>query len=162
MNTKKLFVCQCNICRSPMAEVILKNMMSQYNNVEIASVGMSGEKEGEDMTVEAPKCRSAYNILFENRQAVVFCVEDYLKYDLIVFMDEWNKINLKIRCMDDPLHKIFKLLEFSRTTKGMSDDDAMLYTNVTDPYHSNNYEQTFSEICEGCAKLKERIFESNE
>lgn len=66
-----------------MAEFILKNMMSQYNNVEIASVGMS-------------------------------------------------------------------------------DDDAMLYTNVTDPYHSNNYEQTFSEICEGCAKLKERIFESNE
>ena len=65
MNTKKLFVCQCNICRSPMAEFILKNMMSQYNNVEIASVGMSGEKEGEDMTVEAPKYLSAHNILFE-------------------------------------------------------------------------------------------------
>ena len=86
-----------------MAEFILKNMMSQYNNVEIASVGMSGEKEREGMTVEAPKCLSAHNILFENRQAVVFCVEDHLKYDLIVCMDEWNKINLKIRCMDDSL-----------------------------------------------------------
>lgn len=73
---KILFVCQCNIYRSPMAEFILKNMMSKYNNVEIALVGMLGEKEGEDMTVETPKCLSAHNILFENRQAVVFFVED--------------------------------------------------------------------------------------
>ncbi len=144
-----------------MAEYVFKSMMSNYNDVEISSAGMSGEKKGQDMTDGIKACLLAHNIPFENRQAVVFCIEDYFKYDLIVCMDEWNKFNLKILCRDDPLHKIFKLLEFSRSTNGMSNDDAMLYTNVTDPYHSNNYEQTFSEICEGCIKLKEKILDGN-
>ncbi len=144
-----------------MAEYVFKSMMSNYNDVEISSAGMSGEKKGQDMTAGVKECLSAHNISFENRRAVVFCIEDYFKYDLIICMDEWNKFNLKILCRDDPLNKIFKLLEFSRSTNGMSNDDAMLYTNVTDPYHSNNYEQTFSEICEGCIKLKEKILDGN-
>ncbi len=56
--------------------------------------------------------------------------KDYFKYDLIVCMDEWDKFNLKILCRDDPLHKIFKLLEFSRSTNEMSNDDVMFYMQV--------------------------------
>lgn len=158
MNERKiLFVCQCNICRSPMAEYIFKSMMSEHSEVEIASAALSGEKEGQDMTAKAKECLSAHNVPFENRRAVVFSSEDYLKYDLIVCMDEWTRFNIKIRCLDDPFHKIFKLLEFSRSAEGMPEDDAMLYTSVSDPYYSGDYEKTFSEICEGCIKLKERI-----
>lgn len=158
MDKKKIvFVCQCNVCRSPMAEFIFKSMTAENNDAEITSAGLSGEKAGQDMTDGAKECLSAHGVKFENRQAAVFSAADYLKYDMIVCMDEWSRFNIKIRCLNDPLHKIFKLLEFSRSVEGMAEENAMLYTNVTDPYYSKEYEQTFSEICEGCAKLKERI-----
>lgn len=154
---KILFICHANICRSPMAEYIFKNMMREYGDVEIASAGLSGEKRGQDMTAGAKECLSAHGVPFENRRAAVFCMEDYFKYDMVICMDEWTKFKLINRCIDDPMHKIFKLLEFSRVNKGMSEDDFMLYTDVTDPYFSQKYEQTFSEIFEGCVKLKEKV-----
>lgn len=156
---KILFVCNGNICRSPMAEFIFRHMMAENNEVMIASAGVSGTRAGHDMTEGAKKCLEVHGVPFERREAVVFHAGDYLKYDMIVCMDEWNKHNLKTICLNDPHNKIFKLLDFTRSTKGMSNDEAMIYTNVSDPYDSKDYERTFSEIYEGCMGLKNRLKE---
>ncbi len=153
-----LFVCQCNICRSPMAEFILKHITAGISDLEIASAGISGEKEGSDTDERVKNCLSNHNIPFDNRKAVVFSLKDYFYYDLIICMDEWNKINLKTLCHNDPQKKIYKLLEFSdRKTDGMSQEDAMVYTDVLDPYHTNNFERAFSEISQGCEGLKRKL-----
>lgn len=155
---KILFICQCNVCRSPMAEFILKDMTKDIPDLEIASKAISGEKEGCDINEGAKMCLLNHNIPFESRKAKVFNIKDYFYYDLIICMDEWNKHNLKIYCLGDPDKKIYKLLEFSkRNTEGMSKDDAIIYTNVFDPYHSKDFERAFSEIYEGCEGLKGEI-----
>ncbi len=155
---KILFICQCNICRSPMAEFILKHMTVDIPGLEIASAAISGEKEGCDINEHVKECLLKHAIPFTKRKAKVFELKDYFHYDLIICMDEWNKHNIKIHCLSDPDKKVYKLLEFSnRNTEGMSEDDAMIYTNIFDPYHSKDFERAFSEIFEGCEGLKKKI-----
>ncbi len=157
MMKKIIFICQCNICRSPMAEFILKYLMRRHHDVEIMSAGLSNEKEGSDMTNGAKECLLAHGIPFEPRAAAVFQSREYDNYDLIICMDEWNQLNLKLKCFGDPAHKIHKLLTFSKSAEGLSAEDAMLALGVSDPYYSNQYERTFQEIYEGCEALKRKL-----
>lgn len=159
---KILFVCECNICRSPMAEFIFKNMMRGRTDIQIASAGISGERLGSPIYPQARECLEKNGIPVEERQAVKFRFTDYFEYDLIIGMDEWNKHNLKYMCDKDPQHKVFKLLEFSnRNTAGMEHDDAIIYTDIIDPHMTKDFERTYNEIYEGCEGL-ERFISGNE
>lgn len=157
---KILFVCECNICRSPMSEFILKYMTKERNDIEISSAGVSGFKAGSPMYSMARECLESHGIPVEDRAAVKFKPEEYFSYDYIICMDEWNKYNLKRSCFGDPENKVFKLLEFSdRSTEGMSADDAMVYTDVFDPYQDKNFERAYKTICEGCNGLIKKVIE---
>lgn len=160
---KILFVCECNICRSPMAEFVFKNMLRGRTDIWIASAGISGERLGSPIYPQAQECLEKHGIPIEERRAVKFHFKDYFEYDYIIGMDEWNKYNLKWLCDMDPQHKIFKLLEFSdRSTLGMPRDDAIIYTNILDPHMTRDFERAYNEICEGCEGLKRFIADKTE
>lgn len=155
---KILFVCECNICRSPMAEFIFKYMMRGRTDILIASSGISAERLGSPIYPQAKECLENHGIPVGERQAVKFHFKDYFKYDYIICMDEWNKYNLQYMCGKDPQHKIFKLLEFSdRNTAGMAHDDAIIYTDIIDPHMTRDFERAYNEICEGCVGLERFI-----
>lgn len=157
-----LFVCQCNVCRSPMAEFLFKHMMAEEEDLEIRSAGVSGERAGCDMSQGAKDCLSAHGIPFAKREAVVFSLKDYLESDWILCMDEWSSFQVKVRCLEDPERKVRKLLEFSRSIAGLALEEAMLYTNVTDPTYTGDYERTFAELLEGCMGLKAALQKESE
>ena len=69
---------------------------------------------------------------------------------------------MKVRCLEDPERKVRKLLEFSRSTAGLASEEAMLYTNVTDPTYTGDYERTFAELLEGCQGLKAALQKEGE
>ena len=157
-----LFVCQCNVCRSPMAEFLFKHMMAEEEDLEIRSAGVSGERAGCDMSQGAKDCLSAHGIPFAKGEAAVFSLKDYLESDWILCMDEWSSFQVKVRCLEDPERKVRKLLEFSRSIAGLALEEAMLYTNVTDPTYTGDYERTFAELLEGCMGLKAALQKEGE
>ncbi|MGM9937298.1 MAG: low molecular weight protein-tyrosine-phosphatase, partial [Candidatus Ornithomonoglobus sp.] len=151
---KILFVCECNICRSPMAEFIFKDMTRGMADIQIASAAVSGERAGSPVYPPARECLKKHGIPFEDRRAVKFQLKDYFEYDYIITMDEWNKYNLRGLCDKDLQRKIFKLLEFSdRNTEGMSRDNAAIHTDILDPHMRGNFERAYIEIREGCIGL---------
>lgn len=160
-NTKILFVCDCNICRSPMAEFIFKDMTRNIPNIKAESAGLYGDRMGAPIYPRAKDCLKMHGIAVGEHKARIFRLEDYFEYDYIVCTHEWAKCNVKHLTGGDPMNKVFKLLEFSdRKTDGMSEYDVMMYTDILDPHMSKNFERTYAEIYEGCIGLRKFVVNS--
>ena len=145
MITRVLFVCHGNICRSPMAEFVFKDMVAKSGlaeDVYVASAATSTEEIGNGMHSGTIKILKKYDIPYENRKAVQLKKSDYEKYDYIVGMDSANIANIKRIVGDDKQKKVFKLLEFA----GISDD-------IADPWYTGKFDITYDDICEGCEAL---------
>ncbi len=137
---KVMFVCLGNICRSPMAEFILKDMVKKQNlenKFIINSSATSYEELGNDMYRCAKEILDEKNIKYDKRKAVRLMPEDYNNYDFIIGMENSNVENIKrITGRKD---KIYKLLDFTNIPK-----------DIIDPWYSRNFEMTYNEITEGC------------
>lgn len=139
-----LFVCYGNICRSPMAEMIFKDLI--YNNnkrymFNCLSRSTSIEELGNDIYPEAKKILEKNNIKIERHSAKNFQKEDYEKFDYIIVMEEKNKKDL-LRIIDDYDNKIHLLMEYTNNKK-----------DIEDPWYTGNFEKVFNEINEGCNGL---------
>lgn len=139
-----LFVCYGNICRSPMAEMIFKDLI--YNNnkrymFNCLSRATSIEELGNDIYPEAKKILEKNNIKIERHSAKNFQKEDYEKFDYIIVMEEKNKKDL-LRIIDDYDNKIHLLMEYTNNKK-----------DIEDPWYTGNFEKVFNEINEGCNGL---------
>ena len=135
-----LFVCHGNICRSPMAEFILKYLVSERNLISeyyIESAATSLEEIGNDMYFKTKEILNKKNIPYNKRYARVLTKDDYDKFDLIIGMDSYNIKNILNILGEDPLNKVIKLQSF----------------DIEDPWYSNNFEKVFKEIEDGCLKL---------
>ncbi len=142
---KIMFVCHGNICRSPMAEFIFKNIVAgnkRESEFLIDSSATSYEEIGNPVYPPAKRVLRENNIPFSERTAKKLYPEDYKKYDLFVVMDNNNFRNIKRIFPHDSENKIKKLMQFA----GMDAD-------VSDPYYSGDFEKTFEDIMLGCKAL---------
>ena len=150
---KVLFLCHGNICRSPMAEFIMKDMVKKRgleNEFYISSCATSTEEiwRGIGNPVYPPAQRelAKHGISCDGKRAVKITTADYDKYDIIVCMDENNMRNIRYIIPSDPQNKICKLMNF--TSRG---------GNVADPWYTGDFETTYRDIAEGCNALLEYL-----
>lgn len=145
---KVLFVCHGNICRSPMAEFVLKDMVKKRGMEDgfyIASAATSTEEIGNPVHHGTRRKLAEVGISVAGKTAVQMTKSDYDKYDYIIGMDTWNMRNINRIIKSDPEGKVYKLLTFA----GRGDD-------VADPWYTGDFETTYRDVVEGCeAFLKE-------
>lgn len=137
------FVCLGNICRSPMAEFIMKDKVKKLgleNKFYIESRATSYEEEGNDMYPPAKKMLTEKGISYTRHYAKRLEKEDYSKFDLFVCMEEDNIRNIKY-IFDDVDKKVIKLLD----------------RNIADPWYTNNFISTYNDLVEGIDLLIKRI-----
>lgn len=149
---KVLFVCHGNICRSPMAEFVMKHLVEEKglsDSFYIASSATSTEELGHDIHHGTRKKLQQEGIPFERRRAVQLRASDYDEYDLIIAMDSNNMRNIKRIIPDDKYRKICKLLDF--TGKG---------GDIADPWYTGNFDETFDDIRDGCNALLRFVLEN--
>ena len=149
---KIAFVCHGNICRSPMAEFILKDMLAKENmtGVEVSSFATSSEEiwggVGNPVYPPAREQLKKHGIFCDGKRAVKLTKADYSAYDFFIVMDENNLRNAKLIFGGDSQNKISKLMDY--TARG---------GNVADPWYSGNFEVCYRDIEEGCRGVMEQI-----
>lgn len=150
MDTVKImFVCHGNICRSPMAEFIFKQMSEERgiaNRFLVVSSATSTEEiwngVGNPVYPPARAELEKHGILCNGKRAVQLQKSDYEKYDLFIGMDSANIRNMHRLLGGDPDGKIHKLMEF--TSRG---------GDVADPWYSERFDVAYRDIYDGCQGL---------
>ena len=146
---KILFVCHGNICRSPMGEYILKDMVrkaGREGEFEIDSAAVSREEIGNPVYPPARAELARHGIPCERRGARQLTRRDYEDYDLLICMDSMNVRNALRILGSDPKGKLHKLKEYL----GSADD-------VADPWYNDRFDIAYAEIDAGCRALLEQI-----
>lgn len=144
-----MFVCHGNICRSPMAEFIMKRLVQEAglgSEFEISSSATSTEEIGNPVYPPAREELKRHGISCGGKFAVQLKKSDYEKYDLFLVMDSNNMRNIRRIFPSDPEQKIHKLLEFA----DRNDD-------VDDPWYTRRFEIAYNDIYEGCQGLLESL-----
>lgn len=146
---KVLFVCLGNICRSPMAEFILKDMVHKKgleDQFTISSRATSGynEMHKESMYIDALEILKEMHIPVTDHVSKQLKKEDYQKYDYILGMDDENITNIFKIIGQDPERKVYKLLDFTEEPR-----------DIVDPWYYHNFDTTYYDIEYGCQKFLE-------
>lgn len=139
---KVLFVCLGNICRSPMAEFVMKDLVKKRgleNAFYIASSATSTEEIGNPVHYGTKNKLKEFGISTEGKCAIQLRREDYDKYDFLIGMEQRNIINMQRIVGNDPENKIYRLLDFSENKR-----------DIADPWYTGNFDKTYEDILEGC------------
>lgn len=150
--TRILFVCHGNICRSPMAEFIMKKLVSQKGlsqNFYIESAATSTEEIGNDMHQGAKNILLKNDIPFSKRKARKITDSDYNNFDYLIAMDVENIYYMQREWNKDPCDKIKLLLSFANKDR-----------DIRDPWYTHNFEETYSDILEGCCAFLNQILKN--
>lgn len=146
---KILFVCHGNICRSPMAEFVMKDLVAKQGRSEaffIASAATSTEEIGNGVYPPAKAELHRHGIGCEGKRAVQLRREDYDKYDLLIGMDSANIRNMNRLFGGDRQGKIRKLMDY--TDRG---------GDVADPWYTDRFDVAYRDIYDGCVALLESL-----
>ncbi len=140
---KVLFVCHGNICRSPMGEFVLKDMVKKRgiaDRFEIASVAVSREELGNPVYPPARRELARHGIACDGHRARQITQRDYDYYDHIFYMDRSNARYLR---------QLFP--------QGSSKCRPLLERDVADPWYTGDFSQTWDDIVEGCEKILKEL-----
>lgn len=141
---KILFICHGNICRSPMAEFVMKDMVRKAGlewKFEIASAATSTEEIGNPVYPPARRKLAEHGISCKGKTARQMSRRDYDDYDLLIGMDRYNMRNMRSICGGDPEGKLRMLLN----------------RDVADPWYTGNFDETYADVVQGCAALLEEL-----
>ena len=145
MKKRLLFVCHGNICRSPMAEMVMKRLVREAGRseqFEIASAATSTEEIGNPVYPPARRKLAEHGISCDGKTARQITREDYLYYDVIIAMDGNNLRNLRRLLGEDTDHKIRLLMDYTNRPG-----------DVADPWYTGDFEATWRDVLEGCQGL---------
>ena len=146
---KILFVCHGNICRSPMAEYVMKAMVAEAGRsaeFEIASAATSTEETGNGVYPPVRRLLEAAGIDCSAHHARQMTLADYRHYDLIVAMDTQNLTNIRRIIGQDTDGKVCRLLDFTPTPG-----------DIADPWYTRDFDLTWRQVHVGCRGLLERV-----
>ena len=144
-----LFVCHGNICRSPMAEFVLKDMTHKKglaDKFHIASAATSTEEIGNPVHHGTRNKLKQVGISCTGKTAVQLRKNDYNNFDYIIGMDSWNLRNMMRILRNDPQDKVSLLLDFSDNPR-----------DIADPWYTGNFDVTYADIVEGCEAFLEYL-----
>ena len=157
--TKSLFICHGNICRSPMAEFIMKHLVSQAgrsDEFEIASAAVSTEEIGNDIYPPAKRMLVTKGVPFTRRAARQMTRADYAYYDYIVCMDQSNLRWMNYIIGEDTEHKVSLLKQwFYGELNAQMVNDQMV--NISDPWYTGDFTKAYSDILEGCQGMLKQL-----
>ena len=141
--TKILMVCHGNICRSPMAEFVFRDMAAKAGvEVEVASAATSAEEIGNTVYPPVRRLLLEHGLDPSGKTARQLRRSEYGDWDLIVGMDSANIRNMNRIFGGDPAHKVHRLLDFSDHPR-----------DIADPWYTGNFDVTYDDIVEGCEAL---------
>ena len=144
-----MFVCHGNICRSPMAEFIFKDLIKKRGVADrfvVASCATSSEELGNPVYPPARRELASHGLDCSGKYAVQLKKSDYDAWDLFILMDDNNVRNMLRTIGSDPQGKMHKLLDY--TSRG---------GNVADPWYYGNFDVTYADILEGCTALLDSL-----
>ena len=148
--TRILFVCHGNICRSPMAEFVMKDLVKKAGletEFLIASAATSTEAIGNPVYPPARRKLAEHGISCAGKTSRQLTDTDYDQYDLLIGMDRANIRNMNRICGGDPEGKLHLLMEYA----GRPDSE------VADPWYTDDFETTWQDVLTGCKRLLERL-----
>ncbi len=149
---KILFVCWGNICRSPMAEYIMKKLVSDAGMeslFEITSAGVSREELGNPVYPPARRKLAEHGISCQGHRAHQITEKEYRDADMVIIMDRLNYRRIKEITHGDPEHKISFLMDYTGTPR-----------DIEDPWYTGDFEQAWEDILAGCTGLLEELINS--
>lgn len=151
---KILFVCHGNICRSPMAEFVFRDLVQKRGMGDLFSVSSaatSREEIGNSVHLGTVRKLRELGISTEGKYAVQLRKQDYDVYDYIIGMDSANIRNMNPIIGQDPECKVHKLLDFGSDSR-----------DIADPWYTGDFERTYRDVLEGCEGLLLHIQESQQ
>lgn len=149
-NIKRLlFVCHGNICRSPMAEFVMKDLVEKAGVAQqflIESAATSTEEIGNSVYPPARRKLAEHGISCQGKTARQMTRLDYGRYDLLIGMDSWNIRNMRAISGGDPEGKIRMLMDYTNRPG-----------DVADPWYTGDFEVTWRDVLEGCEALLSQL-----
>lgn len=149
---KIMFVCHGNICRSPMAEFVFKDMVEKLGHKEkfyICSSATSTEEIGNGVHYGTKGKLKEFGIDCSGKKAVQLTKKDYENYDFFLCMDSNNVRNTLKIIVEDANNKLCRLLDFTINPR-----------DIADPWYTGDFDQTYNDIFEGCEALLEFILKN--
>jgi len=148
-----LFVCHGNICRSPMAEFVMKELLRREGldgAVAVESAALHTDEIGSDIHYGTRRELQAHGIPFTHRAAWLLTAAKAHEYDLLVGMDAYNIADLRRLVYPEDISKIRRLSAFAGVER-----------DIADPWYTGNFDETYADVLAGCTallgKLKERL-----
>ena len=146
---KILFVCHGNICRSPMAEFVMKNLVKESHlesQIQVDSAAANNDEIGNGMHRGTRAKLSEMRIPFDEHIARKLTASDGERYDLILAMDSENLYYMRRILKPDAHEKIHLLLEYAGEKR-----------DIADPWYTGNFDETYDDIDKGCRALLEKL-----
>ena len=149
--TNILFVCLGNICRSPMAEFVFRDMVQKQglgDRFSVASAATSTEELGNPVHPGTQRRLAREGISTRGKTAVQLTRRDYQRYDYLIGMEQRNLSGMLRILGSDPAGKVHRLLDFTDRPR-----------DIADPWYTGDFDRTYDDVVEGCRGLLAHLLE---